>query len=210
MNRKIHIFLFVFLIGFWKDGDAFSPSSRPLSIQKKEVSIHRRLYGEWIVWHSTNGNFLNREVVHIYPNNQLMISYRYKKGPFLYHREKHGEYRIEKKRKSYTKIYLQIHQCQETLLSIYGVGIQDMLDPMKTKNTHPYKTFKMNINMYCVGPDDLYLFSTHREMNHYHLVRSVRINEPKIDIPISTFLFTQLISIVISQVLHFFLHSLLT
>lgn len=177
---------------------------RDPELKNDDMTIYRqRLYGEWIVWHSTNQEFLNREVVHIYPNNKLVISYRYKKGPFLYHREKQGRYdiKIQDKESLTTTIDININGCKETLLSIYGVGIQDILGHLKTREIK-YDLIMMDMNIHCVGPDDLYLSSKNNQENDYHLIRSVRINEPKIDIPISTFIFTQIIGTIISQILH--------
>ena len=54
-----------------------------------------KFYGEWTLWHSTIPDLPdNRVVVHIYPDNQLSLSYRFMRGPVVYHKSKVGTYRI--------------------------------------------------------------------------------------------------------------------
>lgn len=174
--------------------------------QSNDVSIHNRLYGEWIIWRSSSSKhtFLNRQIVSIYPNKKILVSYRYKKGPFLFCQEKQGLYTLKKKKLYHNYIIsLHFYSKKNKLLSVYGVGTQDFFDDYFNTNL---LNETINMNMYCIGSDDLYLSSYTDDIN-YHLIRSVRVNEPKIDVPISTLVFTQILSILITYVLHFvFLH----
>lgn len=170
-----------------------------LCLKHQYLSKESRLFGEWIVWYSTQQDqLLNREIVHIYPDNKLLISHRYTKGPFVFHKEKFGEYKVYDKELS--RVQLNIQKYKDTLISIYGVGINNINDVYIDMNVI------LNLNMYQVGNDDLYLFNKNRR---FHLVKSVRINEPKVDIPLSTFIFTQILSLIFTQILHLiFMHNI--
>jgi hypothetical protein len=52
------------------------------------------------------------------------------------------------------------------------------------------------------GMDDIYLQSIKRNDDCFHIVRSVRINEPSVDIPISTFLITQIVGTILGHVIN--------
>ena len=53
-----------------------------------------------------------------------------------------------------------------------------------------------------VGVDDIYLQSTTRHDDCFHIVKSARINEPSVDIPISTFLITQIIGCILGHMIN--------
>jgi hypothetical protein len=168
---------------------------------RQDLSIQQKIYGEWIVWHSTQTHeFMNREVVHLYPDNKISICHRYSKGPFVFHKEKVGQYFIDDKG-TFVKVNLNLNSYKDNLLSIYGVGTENF--PVQEKPLN----IRLCLKLYCVGTDDLYLSNPYT--NHcFHLVKSVRINEPKIDVPLSTFIFTQILGLFFTQILHIlFMHN---
>lgn len=165
--------------------------------------LQSRLYGEWILWHSTfdtttSPKNTNRMVIHIYPHNKFTVSYRYANGPIVYNRHKIGTYRNAL---DTTAINVSLHLVSRTdhLVSVCGLGLycktrQDIID-------EAYK-----LSMTCLGTDDIFLTDFHNTESAFHLVRSVRVVEPNIEVGLSSFLITQLLGIVINELLHIWLH----
>lgn len=161
-----------------------------------------KFYGEWTLWHSTVPDLPdNRAVIHIYPDNQLSLSYRFTRGPIVYHKCKVGTYKIfhddvelEDKR----KVDVMFHHTEEVFLSVYGIGLQNFNIKTKKKMENRHFCFSMTMT----STDDIYLQSIMRNDDCFHIVRSVRINEPSVDIPISTFLMTQIVGTILGHVIN--------
>ena len=157
-------------------------------------------YGEWTLWHSTVPDLPdNRVVVHIYPDNQLSLKYRFMKGPIVFHKSKLGSYRIspgEEDEKQ--KVHVVFHHTEEFFLSMYGIGLQNFNIRTKKKTIRSHYLFSMTM----AGNDDIYLQSIKRNDDCFHIVRSVRINEPSVDIPISTFLITQIVGTIVGHAIN--------
>lgn len=167
-----------------------------------------KFYGEWTLWHSTIPDLPdNRAVVHIYPDNQLSLKYRFTRGPVVYHKSKIGTYQLfhsdvddEEKR----KVDVLFHHTEEVFLSVYGIGLQNF--NIKTKKTTDKSQYSFSMTM--PSTEDIYLQSIARNDDCFHIVRSVRINEPSVDIPISTFLITQIVGTLLGHAINQFLfHS---
>lgn len=159
-------------------------------------------YGEWTLWHSTIPELPdNRVVFHIFPEDQLTMKYRFTKGPFVFHKTKIGTYRIMSKMGGYEEerhcVDVQFHRTEEYFLSVYGIGLQNL--NIKTRKKENITRFRFIMSF--AGNDDIYLQQQH---NHdcFHIVRSVRINEPSIDIPISTFIITQIIGNILGHIIN--------
>lgn len=156
-----------------------------------QASSFPKFYGEWTLWHSTVPDLPdNRVVVHIYPDKQLTLKYRFTKGPMVFHKSKKGTYRVfdndednEQKRAE-----VAFHHTEEIFLSVYGIGLQNFNIKTRSHNEESKHSFCMTMG----GTDDIYLKSIAHNNDCFHIVRSVRINEPSVDIPISTFLITQI------------------
>lgn len=165
------------------------------------------LYGEWMLRHSTIPSIPgNRVIVHIYPENQITLCYRFMKGPFVFHKSQTGNYDLTPSHEDDQQhdVDVCIHHTLETFLSAYGIGLQDM--NIRTSEKTLDTTYKMHMTR--VGMDDLYLRSRSNDGTCFHLVRSVRINEPSVDIPIMTFLITNIIGTLIGNIIHLLLfHS---
>lgn len=145
----------------------------------------------------------NRVVVHIYPDDQITLCYRFMKGPFVFHKSQTGTYRIKphSDKHDHADVDVCFHHNVETFLSVYGIGLQDM--NIRTSEKSIDTIYQMH--MMRVGMDDLYLRSRTSDETCFHLVRSVRINEPSVDIPIMTFLITNLIATLIGNIIHLIL-----
>lgn len=158
-----------------------------------------KFYGEWMLWHSTVPHLPdNRVVIHIYPDQQLTMKYRFTKGPIVFHRSKIGTYRItEDDYEEKHRVRVHFHKTEEVFLSVYGIGLQNFDIKTMKKDTATQMDFSLSF----AGKDDIYL---QQQSNHdcFHIVRSVRINEPSVDIPISTFLITQVLGTIIGHALN--------
>lgn len=158
-------------------------------------------YGEWTLWHSTMPDLPdNRVVFHIFPENQLTMKYRFTKGPFIFHKTKIGTYKIMEKTTigdEKHSVNVRFHKTEEFFLSAYGIGLQNL--KIKTQRKENITQFKFIMSF--EGNDDIYL---RQKCNHdcFHIVRSVRINEPSVDIPISTFIITQIIGSILGHLIN--------
>lgn len=166
-----------------------------------------KFYGEWVLRHSTVPDLPdNRVVVHIFPDNQLMMKYRFTRGPIVFHKSKIGTYRIFTQHDHVDKqlVDVSFHSSEEVFLSVYGIGLQNFNIKTNKKQTHTLYRFIMTF----VEMDDIYLQSIAHSEDCFHIVRSLRINEPSVDIPLSTFLTTQIIGTVLGHMINEFLfHS---
>lgn len=164
------------------------------------VSAFPRLYGEWMLWHSTVPALPdNRVIIHLYPDNQITLKYRFTKGPFVFHKSKTGIYKMfkhEEENKS-KRVEVLFRHSEEKFLSAYGIGLQDFNIQTAKKTTAIRYVFSVSI----VGNDDIYLKTEHNN-DCFHIVRSTRINEPSVDIPISTFLITQVLATILGHVIN--------
>lgn len=188
------IFFFIFLLAIKNISGTFIPTPR--------------LYGEWMLWHSTLPNIpTNRAVIHIYPDNHVLLSYRFNKGPFVFHSRKSGIYNvIDMDNNDQVKLNIDFVRTEEHFLSAYGIGVENM--NIKTKDILFLKRYTLCMTL--VGMDDIYLRTcnserTNKNDNCFHLVRSVRVNEPSIDIPFSSFVFTQIIATIIGHAINILL-----
>lgn len=160
-----------------------------------------KFYGEWMLRHSTVPDLPdNRVVVHIYPDDQLTMKYRFTRGPIVFHKSKTGTYRISKYRQDDDKHKVDVffHHTEETFLSVYGIGLQNFNIKTKKKTTTSMFHFLMTF----VEMDDIYLQSISHTDDCFHIVRSLRLNEPSVDIPISTFIITQIIGSILGHIIN--------
>lgn len=173
-----------------------------LLLQPQLVFSFPKFYGEWTLWHSTVPDLPNnRVVVHIYPENQLSINYRFMRGPVVFHKSKTGTYQIfqdDHTDDERRRVDVLFHHTEEVFLSVYGIGLQNFNIKTKKKTIRNHFSFSMTMP----GMDDIYLQSIKRNDDCFHIVRSVRINEPSVDIPISTFLITQIVGTILGHVIN--------
>lgn len=143
----------------------------------------------------------NRVVIHIYPDNQLTLKYRFTRGPIVFHKSKIGTYRISKYQEDEDdkhRVDVFFHNTEEVFLSVYGIGLQNFNIKTKKKQISSMFQFLMTF----VEMDDIYLQSISHTDDCFHIVRSLRLNEPSIDIPISTFLITQIIGSILGHLIN--------
>jgi hypothetical protein len=158
------------------------------------------MFGEWIIWHSTSERLppTNRVIVHVYPNDAISVSYRYECGPFVYKREKIGSYKLLEEK---NEIDLTLNNRPDKLLSCMGLGVGFIGVYDNGSNTAPARPFRMRLRLDLdldPGKDNLFL-SSQNDKTSFHLVRSVRVDEPKIDIPLARFVFTQILGNLVAQ-----------
>jgi hypothetical protein len=158
----------------------------------------RHMFGEWIIWHSTSERLppTNRVIVHVYPNDAISVSYRYECGPFVYKREKIGSYKLLEEKNA---IDLTLENRPDKLLSCMGLGLGFIDIHDNGSNASPGRPFRMKLQLDLdPGKDNLFL-SSENDKTCFHLVRSVRVDEPKIDIPLLRFVFTQILGNLVAQ-----------
>lgn len=173
-----------------------------------------QLYGEWTIWHShhSSSKGSNRMLVGLYPESIIEVCYREYKGPWLIETRKMGEFYIDDDlmyddNTSQNKfdpvcksnICIQYQKKEQKVLSFLGIGFDD-ISPLHTED----HTIKLNMKLYIVDRNDLFL--TINEKEHYHLMRSIRVNEPNINVPISTLIATNLFGMIMTALIHHY-HS---
>ena len=171
---------------------------------------HPQLYGEWMIWHSHNPSFKgsNRMLVSLYPESVIEVCYKEYQGPWLIETRKTGEfyftedltYESDSGMTNFepickSNICVQYKQKERKVLSFLGIGFDD-ISPL---HTEPHDV-KLNMKLYIVDRNDLFL--TLNDHEHYHLMRSVRVNEPNINVPISTLIATNLFGMIMTALIH--------
>ena len=193
--------------------------------------IIRHLFGEWSVWHSNFPNFVgsNKMRVHLYPERVIEVAQRKYSGPWLYEKRFRGTYNLSlngddddiNTSRDASVVSLRFHDVEKKLVSVFGIGLDDVpiLVYQEKDDDH---NIDMHLNI--AGRDDLFLtapLSVIQDMTEYtmplngsddiicyHLVRSVRNDEPSPNVPISTFIATQILGTWICYILHYiFFHT---
>jgi hypothetical protein len=145
-----------------------------------------QLYGEWSLWHSTAPNFRhpNSVMIYLYPHSRIEMSLRRTVGPFLFEDRRKGDYCVVG---TSDRVLVEFSSLDWKILSLFGIGFEVI--PILIPLDVPAHIQNMNLDLSIVGNDDLFLTSDHHS---YHLVRSIRTNEPSINVPFSTLVATQL------------------
>jgi hypothetical protein len=192
-------------------------------------SILYQLYGEWSVWHSNLPHFLgpNRVKVNLYPQQQLEISVKRYIGPFLYERKWAGRYALgdtscasgegcdfpqDFKPLCDAKVGIEFSEMIVRMISVFGIGVDEVPLPLKrVKNTN------LVMDLSIVGRDDMYLTVPNDQLSRllnrrrvlppdkrtsYHLVRCVQDDQPRVSVPFSTFVATQLLGTFMGYWMH--------
>lgn len=167
-----------------------------------------QLYGEWTIWHSHNPSFKgsNRMLVGLYPESNIEVSYREYNGPWMIETRKIGTFTIDndftydnKIKTDFDPIFksnvcIKYEKEEKRVLSFLGIGFDD-ISPLRVEN-HNVTLF---MKLYIVDKNDLFLTNSRNE--HYHLMRSIRVNEPSINVPISTLIATNLIGMIMTAII---------
>lgn len=169
-----------------------------------------QLYGEWTVWHSHHLSYKgsNRMLVRLYPESTIEVCYREYIGPWLIETRKFGEFNLDDdieynqdhmKNKfdpvCKSNVSIQYQKKEYKLLSFLGIGF-DNVSPLRSEDYN----IKLKMKLYIVDRNDLFLTINNQE--HYHLIRSIRLNEPDVNIPISTLIATNLFGMVMTALIH--------
>lgn len=184
-----------------------------------DESFLRRLYGEWSLWHSTSPSFRspNNVMVYLYPSFRVEIVARRMIGPFLYEERQSGKYMltgvpecsIEHDNDAGSqhadamsavctnRVRVEFFTRERRMLSVFGIGLDNA--PIHTTLHVPEETQHISMDLHIIGHDDLFLSSL---SSSYHLIRSIRPNEPSINVPFSTLVATQITGMYIAYLVH--------
>jgi len=161
-----------------------------------------RLYGEWTMWHSTAPQFdtPNAVLIWLYPPSRIEICWRKTMGPFLYEDRWIGDLFIwgmtecdsVEANVCNNRVHVEFDQGFRRVLSVCGIGLDDVLQMPRSKTGQV-----LTMDLQNIGKDDMFLMSSRHS---YHLVRSMRLNEPTINIPLSTLVATQLAGMLVTHI----------
>lgn len=171
-----------------------------------------QLYGEWSLWHSTDPSFKgpNRVMVSLHPDNMIDVCHKRHMGPFLVRDKRIGKFIVSDDQQTAEcvvsgldaictgDVIVDFYSSERRLLSVFGIGLDKC--PLIFENKIELES---NMRLHVVGRDDLFLTS---DQCYYHLVRSIRANQPTVDVPLSTLMSTQLMSMLIAYMLHMIFH----
>lgn len=168
-------------------------------------SFDPKLYGEWSLWHSNTkyGLNANKIIISLYPKNNFEYKEKKQINIFLIEYIYQGNYKLDykhniiKNEDSGNVIFCQ-EKLKIRLLSIFGIGF-DELPIFFMQNVRK----KVRLHFDIIGKDDIFL---NKYENYFHLIRHTRVNEPSINVPLSTFLFTNLLSLIFNYTLHKYFH----
>lgn len=181
-------------------------------------------YGEWSVWHSNLPKFMgpNKIMVNLFPHDELQISHKKFLGPFLYEKKWRGNYTVDSidsidsidspnHLANNTLVHIQFHEMERYPVSLFGIGVDEI--PLVMTRQPDVSTLKMDLNI--VHNNDMYLTVPNSQLQKflrrslpldkttsYHLVRSIYNDQPKVNVPISTFIATQLLGTLMGYVIH--------
>lgn len=181
-------------------------------------------YGEWSVWHSNLPKFMgpNKIMVNLFPHDELQISHKKFLGPFLYEKKWRGNYTVDSVDSPYspdspnhlvnnTLVHIQFHEMERYPVSLFGIGVDEI--PLVMTRQPDVSALKMDLNI--VHNNDMYLTVPNSQLQKflrrslpldkttsYHLVRSIYNDQPKVNVPISTFIATQLLGTLMGYVIH--------
>jgi hypothetical protein len=169
-------------------------------------AFNPKFYGEWSLWHSKSKNILlsNKVIVSLYPVDKFELIEKKSIGLFNIEYIYTGSYSV-----SYEKNLNFVNMKQGTvickqkkmkikLLSFCGIGLDELpIFYMKNLNS------KIRLHFDIINKDDIFLS---KYDNYFHLVRHTRFNEPMVNIPFSSFLFTNLLGIYLNYLIHKYVH----
>jgi hypothetical protein len=170
-----------------------------------------QLYGEWTMWHSHNPSFKgsNRMLVGLYPESNIEVSYREYTGPWMIETRKIGTFHFDndlryddndnKMKTDFdpickSNVCVEYKQKEKRVLSFLGIGFDD-ISPLQVESHN----VTLHMKLYIVDRNDLFL--TMNQNDHYHLMRSIRVNEPTINVPISTLIATNIVGMMMTAII---------
>jgi len=195
--------------------------TRPSYVAPENVLSH--LYGEWSVWHSDlyKSSPSNQMLVNLSPSSQFQVSEKKNMGPLLLEKKWAGEYDVISSQcfgtlahgfEPWCTSYIRVNRLdiEHIVVSLLGIGFDEAYF---SRRRPIHLSFKVQLDI--IGKDDIYLSIDNSDLQEiintrlpekgsssYHLIRSVRINQPQVNIPLSTFLFTQVLGSCISLFFH--------
>lgn len=188
----------------------------PPPLQKNRYVLSKedlmyQLYGEWTVWHSTTFYDPNTIMVRLYPSFSMDVCIKHTIGPFIIEEIRKGRIRIrdmncripmndhlsEFQPICTERVYIRFFKKRTRMLSAFGIGLSFL------EITKPHDQL-LSMDLYIVGRDDLYMTKKNIDQQQnisYHLIRSVKSNQPVIDVPFLTLVSTQLVGMLICEII---------
>jgi len=106
---------------------------------------------------------------------------------------------------------IEFSEIAHFLVSFFGIGVDELTPLTVTKSD----SSRVQMELQIVGSNDIFLTVQNQQLHpflrrplplnkttSYHLVRSVQNDQPKVNVPISTFLVTQLLGTLFGYILH--------
>ena len=106
---------------------------------------------------------------------------------------------------------IEFSEIAHFLVSFFGIGVDELAPITVTKSD----SSRVQMELQIVGSNDIFLTVQNQQLHpflrrplplnkttSYHLVRSIQNDQPKVNVPISTFIVTQLLGTLFGYILH--------
>lgn len=190
------------------------------------------LYGEWSLWHaSTNTRSFvgpNKVIVYLYPHSKIELIFKRTIGPVIFKDHEVGNFRlyvdgkmngkmndkmndvnketitIHPHSRRRTEVMVEFERRKRLVVSIFGVGVEELNIYYPVPLRIPGKFHREVMEVSVVGNDDIFLTTNTNSsyLSAYHLIRSASLNQPTINVPFTTLVFTQIVSMGIAYLVH--------
>lgn len=186
------------------------------------------LYGEWSLWHaSTNTRSFvgpNKVIVYLYPHSKIELIFKRTIGPVIFKDHEVGNFRlyvddvmnkeiVNKETitihtyhhsRSKIEVMVEFERRKRLVVSIFGVGVEELNIYYPVPLRIPGKFHREVMEVSVVGNDDIFLTTNSNSsyLSAYHLIRSASLNQPTINVPFTTLVFTQIVSMCIAYLVH--------
>lgn len=186
------------------------------------------LFGQWQLWHSNHPYYSTKGNVNIniFPENKIEVIQKYPKGIFIIQKREEGLFFLpqqmsKNKNSSSTPsfssaqpIFLSLQKEETKFLSILGIGLDNLAIVNRKRNLQKIRLF-----LYMISNDDLYLTTKRDRLLNppsadfqdevcFHMIRKLPNNEAKIDVPITSFFISTILSNLIIIWFHFIIMNL--
>ena len=112
------------------------------------------------------------------------------------HSHPHSRSRIE--------VMVEFERRKRLVVSIFGVGVEELNIYYPVPLRIPGKFHREVMEVSVVGNDDIFLTTNSNSsyLSAYHLIRSASLNQPTVNVPFTTLVFTQIVSMCIAYLVH--------
>jgi len=102
------------------------------------------------------------------------------------------------------EVMVEFERRKRLVVSIFGVGVEELNIYYPVPLRIPGKFHREVMEVSVVGNDDIFLTTNTNSsyLSAYHLIRSTSLNQPTINVPFTTLVFTQIVSMCIAYLVH--------